>query len=72
MCYGLLTLRVSIIIGMKDEDIPDDCPFVCADCWNGIQRCFKCKYFDVEEDLVKCEVPYCGKFYHSKVYCEQI
>ena len=54
--------------GLRDEDIPEDCPFVCSDCFNRVHRCFKCKHFDVEEDLVKCSVPYCGKFYHTKVF----
>ncbi len=42
---------------------------MCSDCYNKVARCFKCKHFDIEEDLVKCSVPYCGKFYHSKVHC---
>lgn len=54
-------------IGLQVEDIPEDSPFVCSDCFRGVQRCFCCKEFGLEKKLVKCSVDYCGKFYHAKV-----
>jgi hypothetical protein len=51
-------------IGLREEDIPEDSPFVCSDCFSGIQRCFICSQFGIENELVKCKLPYCGKFYH--------
>jgi hypothetical protein len=51
-------------IGLKEEDIPEDSPFVCSDCFSGIQRCFVCYHFGLENELVKCSVTHCGKFYH--------
>lgn len=53
-------------IGLREEDIPEDSPFVCSDCFCGIQRCFCCSDFGIEHELVKCCVPHCGKFYHEK------
>jgi len=53
-------------IGLKEEDIPEDSPFVCSDCFSGIQRCFLCCHFGIENELVKCSIPFCGKFYHSE------
>lgn len=54
-------------IGLKEQDIPEDAPFVCSDCYRGVQRCFACKNFEMDGDLVKCDAPFCGKFYHRKV-----
>lgn len=54
-------------IGLREEDIPEDSPFVCSDCVNGIQRCFECKHFGIANQLIKCRVPFCGKFYHADV-----
>ena len=54
-------------IGLREEDIPEDSPFICSDCVNGIQRCFQCKHFGVASQLIKCRVPFCGKFYHADV-----
>ena len=57
-----------VCIDLKEEDIPEDSPFLCVDCTNGLHRCFSCKNFDIEIDLIKCTLPFCGKFYHKKVY----
>jgi len=54
-------------IDLNEEDIPEDSPFLCVDCTNGIHRCFACKHFEIESDMVKCSVPFCGKYYHKKV-----
>lgn len=54
-------------IDLNEEDIPEDAPFLCVDCSNGIHRCFVCKHFELESELVKCSLPFCGKFYHKKV-----
>jgi hypothetical protein len=51
-------------IGLNEEDIPEDSPFVCSDCFSGIQRCFVCYNFGLENELLKCSVSHCGKFYH--------
>lgn len=51
-------------INLNEEDIPEDAPFVCSDCFSGVQRCFICCHFGMENELVKCSVAYCGKFYH--------
>ena len=55
-----------VCIDLKEEDIPEDAPFQCVDCENGIHRCFKCKEFDLEEDMIKCTLSFCGKYYHKK------
>jgi hypothetical protein len=54
-------------IGLNEEDIPEDSPFVCSDCYRGVQRCFSCKEFGLERTLLKCSIDFCGKFYHSEV-----
>jgi hypothetical protein len=53
-------------IGLNEEDIPEDSPFVCSDCFSGVQRCFACCHFGLENELIKCSVKYCGKFYHPE------
>jgi hypothetical protein len=54
-------------IDLNEEDIPEDAPFLCVDCSNGIHRCFTCKHFELESELVKCSLPFCGIFFHKKV-----
>ena len=56
-----------LCINLDEENIPEDSPFLCIDCENGLHRCFYCKKFDVEIDLIKCSLPFCGKFYHKEV-----
>jgi len=56
-----------VCIDLHEEDIPEDSAFLCVDCENGIHRCFSCKHFGLEHELVKCSLRECGKFYHQKV-----
>ena len=64
--HSLLINKYIVCIDLKEEDIPEDAPFQCVDCENGIHRCFACKEFDLEEDLIKCSLRFCGKYYHKR------
>jgi hypothetical protein len=57
-CLGLSNVAI-------DRIVRADAPFVCSDCSMCVQRCFSCRVFGLEEELVKCSVPFCGKFFHS-------
>ena len=48
-----------------DRIARDGIPFVCSDCGLQVQRCFRCREFGLEKDLLKCDMRCCGKFYHS-------
>lgn len=40
--------------------------FRCSDCENKVHRCFSCKEFQTEAQLLKCSVEFCGKYYHPQ------
>ena len=57
-CLGLTTVDV-------DRIVRSGLPLICSDCSLGVQRCFSCRNFGLEDELVPCGVKFCGKFYHA-------
>uniref|UniRef100_A0A673WLG1 Histone-lysine N-methyltransferase, H3 lysine-36 specific n=1 Tax=Salmo trutta TaxID=8032 RepID=A0A673WLG1_SALTR len=57
-CCGAFHLQC---IGLTDPPIGK---FVCQECKSGVHTCFACK--KPGEDVMRCVIPVCGKFYHGE------
>uniref|UniRef100_A0A8C7QR28 [histone H3]-lysine(36) N-dimethyltransferase n=1 Tax=Oncorhynchus mykiss TaxID=8022 RepID=A0A8C7QR28_ONCMY len=57
-CCGAFHLQC---IGLTDPPIGK---FVCQECKSGVHTCFACK--KPGEDVMRCMIPVCGKFYHGE------
>lgn len=58
-CLGLSNVDVDRLLRRADI------PYVCSDCSLGVQRCFSCQEFGMEEELFRCGIAFCGKFFHE-------
>lgn len=57
-CLGLTPVDVNRIVR-------SGCPLICSDCSLGVQRCFTCRKFGLDNELIQCGVEFCAKFFHS-------
>ncbi|KAK8806603.1 hypothetical protein WA588_003167 [Blastocystis sp. NMH] len=43
--------------------------WTCPDCQKGVHRCFHCKQYDADNNLVRCSVESCAVYYHRTSSC---